>query len=237
MTGIKINRLTGDSDKNGSYTIIAAIPTKDSVNGHTIYSVTGYDEGRRQYVTWKMGWNYSDLDEHTRGYTKVYDSGHYRTYSLFQPDARELALADMVSRAGLPAPVTSETVASETSASENADVSPHELQPMAGWEVSLRWPAGYACGIYYLTQGQMLTIYDMIRHGRIIQAIATWREASGTKTENGTTSPVLGLLEAKNAVRAVKAHFRNILAESGAEVTEGCGAGSCAFCYPQHHSG
>lgn len=192
---LQIGRLDFGSTRNGTFEVIAAIPTTTVSNGHIEWIVTCYDMARREYATWRMGWTYYDEGESTRTFSKCFTSGNYF-------NAREEALLDMVTRADL-LPTINGTA--------NLDIPPHKLQPMAGWEVSLLWPDKYASGIYYLTQGQMLTIYDMIRTGKKIQAIKEWRFAAGTKVENGLSRSVMGLLEAKNAVEAVKAHFENIM--------------------------
>lgn len=240
---ISLGRLasTPASDKNQTFDIIAAIPTRTVSNGHTEWIVTGWDMYRNEYATWRMGWVYSDDDESTRTYSKCYSSGNYFRQSLTCPDAREKALSDMVIRAGL-LPTINGTA--------DLDIPPHKpqfgegLADLADWEIALLWPAEYTSGIYYLTTGQKRAIYDSIRGCRKITAIKDYRTFAGRTGERAN----MGLKEAKDAVEAVEARFRQI-EEEGPEATQAandswsgnsdycdcgscCGNRNCGACHP-----
>lgn len=229
---LHIGRLDQYGDNTGGFAIIAAIPTKTVTNGHTEYVVTAYDETRREYATWRMGWTYSDDDDSTRTYTKMYSSGNYFKVSLTRPNAREEALSDMITRAGL-LPAINGTA--------DLDIPPHKPQPLtelAEREIALLWPAQYTSGVYYTTQGQKRTIYNFIRTGRKIQAIKEWRSIAGTTRESGYERSNMDLLTAKRAVEAVQAHFESFPASEDDSDYEdyssrsGCDDQYCGVCYP-----
>src|SRR6267154_2238895 len=96
---LQIRRLDSNATRNAGKTIIASVPTKDTMNGHSVNIVVAQDDWREEYVTWEQGWISDTTEKEGKSvitWSMVFSNGHYFRIDLTRPNAREDAITDMM---------------------------------------------------------------------------------------------------------------------------------------------